>query len=220
MISRLNLRNFDDDGSSTAGDPDAATNEEIEARIAKAHKQGHIEGYLTGADAGRAEMAKTMEKAQTEMVEMLAQELARLAIAAEQRHEALVAQVVGFTLQTCEIIFPEIIERMSAERVRKTAMRSLKMAIGSSRIRVRLSPDTLAEIGPELRMQAAQHQCDHALELQADPELHAGDARMEWDHGGLDYGFQKICDRLLAELRDTHQRAINAQKDKDGHGQA
>jgi flagellar biosynthesis/type III secretory pathway protein FliH len=220
MITRLNLRNFDDDGTTSPDDHHAATNEEIEARIAKAHKQGHIEGYLTGADAGRAEMAKTMEKAQTEMVETLGQELARLAIAAEQRHEALVAQVVGFTLQTCEIIFPEIIERMSAERVRKTATQSLKMAIGSSRIRVRLSPATLAEIGPELRMQAAQHHCDHALELQADPELHAGDARMEWDHGNLDYGFQKICDRLLVELRDTHQRAINAQKEKDGHGQA
>ena len=220
MITRLNLRNFDDDGTTSPDDHHAATNEEIEARIAKAHKQGHIEGYLTGADAGRAEMAKRMEKAQTEMVETLGQELARLAIAAEQRHEALVAQVVGFTLQTCEIIFPEIIERMSAERVRKTATQSLKMAIGSSRIRVRLSPTTLAEIGPELRMQAAQHHCDHALELQADPELHAGDARMEWDHGNLDYGFQKICDRLLVELRDTHQRAINAQKEKDGHGQA
>ncbi|WP_341233012.1 FliH/SctL family protein [uncultured Sulfitobacter sp.] len=220
MITRLNLRNFDDDGTTSPDDHHAATNEEIEARIAKAHKQGHIEGYLTGADAGRAEMAKTMEKAQTEMVETLGQELARLAIAAEQRHEALVAQVVGFTLQTCEIIFPEIIERMSAERVRKTATQSLKMAIGSSRIRVRLSPATLAEIGPELRMQAVQHHCDHALELQADPELHAGDARMEWDHGNLDYGFQKICDRLLVELRDTHQRAINAQKEKDGHGQA
>jgi flagellar biosynthesis/type III secretory pathway protein FliH len=220
MITRLNLRNFDDDGTTSPDDHHAATDEEIEARIAKAHKQGHIEGYLTGADAGRAEMAKTMEKAQTEMVETLGQELARLAIAAEQRHEALVAQVVGFTLQTCEIIFPEIIERMSAERVRKTATQSLKMAIGSSRIRVRLSPATLAEIGPELRMQAAQHHCDHALELQADPELHAGDARMEWDHGNLDYGFQKICDRLLVELRDTHQRAINAQKEKDGHGQA
>ncbi|MEM5521012.1 FliH/SctL family protein [Sulfitobacter sp. AS59] len=220
MITRLNLRNFDDDGTTSPDDHHAATNEEIEARIAKAHKQGHIEGYLTGADAGRAEMAKTMEKAQTEMVETLGQELARLAIAAEQRHEALVAQVVGFTLQTCEIIFPEIIERMSAERVRKTATQSLKMAIGSSRIRVRLSPATLAEIGPDLRMQAAQHHCDHALELQADPELHAGDARMEWDHGNLDYGFQKICDRLLVELRDTHQRAINAQKEKDGHGQA
>jgi flagellar biosynthesis/type III secretory pathway protein FliH len=220
MITRLNLRNFDDDGTTSPDDHHAATNEEIEARIAKAHKQGHIEGYLTGADAGRAEMAKTMEKAQTEMVETLGQELARLAIAAEQRHEALVAQVVGFTLQTCEIIFPEIIERMSAERVRKTATQSLKMAIGSSRVRVRLSPATLAEIGPELRTQAAQHHCDHALELQADPELHAGDARMEWDHGNLDYGFQKICDRLLVELRDTHQRAINAQKEKDGHGQA
>jgi flagellar biosynthesis/type III secretory pathway protein FliH len=220
MITRLNLRNFDNDGTTSPDDHHAATNEEIEARIAKAHKQGHIEGYLTGADAGRAEMAKTMEKAQTEMVETLGQELARLAIAAEQRHEALVAQVVGFTLQTCEIIFPEIIERMSAERVRKTATQSLKMAIGSSHIRVRLSPATLAEIGTELRMQAAQHHCDHALELQADPELHAGDARMEWDHGNLDYGFQKICDRLLVELRDTHQRAINAQKEKDGHGQA
>ena len=69
-------------------------------------------------------------------------------------------------------------------------------------------------------MQAVRHQCDHALELQADPDLHVGDARMEWDHGSLDYGFQKICDRLLAELRDTHKRAIDAQKDKDGHGQA
>lgn len=218
MISTLKLRNFDEDGSGTTRDPDAPSPEEIEARIAKAHKQGHIEGYLTGADAGRAEMRKTMEAAQAEMVEGLAQELAGLATAAEAQKEALVAQVVGFTLQTCEVVFPEVIERLSSVRVGKIVTQSLKMAIGSSRITVRLSPATHDQIGAELLARAAYYKCDRALELQADPELHDGDARMEWDHGNLDYGFRKICDRLLTELRDTHQRAIQAQKEKDGHG--
>tara|TARA_R110002049_G_scaffold29972_2_gene101962 strand:- start:50368 stop:51030 length:663 start_codon:yes stop_codon:yes gene_type:complete len=220
MISTLKLRNFDEDGTAAARDPDLPSPDEIDAQIKKAHKQGHIEGYLTGADAGRAEMRKTMEAAQADMVNGLTQELARLANAVAAQQEALVAQVVGFTLQTCEIVFPELIEHLSAARVRKMATQSLKMAIGSSRIQVRLSPATLAEIGPELRARAVYYKCDHALELTADTNLKDGDARMEWDHGSLDYGFKKICDRLLGELRETHKRAIDAQKEKDGHGKA
>ncbi|WP_197470829.1 hypothetical protein, partial [Sulfitobacter sp. HI0054] len=72
----------------------------------------------------------------------------------------------------------------------------------------------------ELRQRAVYYKCDRVLDLRADPELPDGDARMEWDHGNLDYGFKKICDRLLAELRDTHARALKAQKEKDGNGQA
>lgn len=220
MISALKLRNFDEDGKAPTHDPDLPTREELEAAVAKAHKQGHIEGYLTGADAGRAEMRKTMETAQAEMIDALTRELGGLAAKSEAEHEALVAQVVGFTLQTCEIVFPEMIERMSEARVRKMATQSLKMAIGSARIKIRLSPATLDAIGPELRQRAAYYKCDHALDLQADPDLQDGDTRMEWDHGSLDYGFAKICDRLLAELRETHTRALAAQKEKAQNAKA
>lgn len=222
MISTLKLRNFDEDAnpSTQPSDPDQPTAEEIEAKIKKAHKQGHIEGYLAGADAGRAEMHKQMQGEHAQMAEKLAQELARLATAMQGHTDALVAQVVGFTLQTCEIVLPEVIERLSTERVKKTVTQSLKMAIGSSRIKVRLSPQTLAQIGPELQSRAAYYKCDDVLDVQAAPAIADGDARMEWDHGSLDYGFKKICDRLLAELRETHRRAVDAQKEKDGHGQA
>ncbi|MGJ8544679.1 MAG: hypothetical protein ACSHWZ_04480 [Sulfitobacter sp.] len=222
MISALKLRNFDEDGSAggPARDPNQPSREEIDEMVKKAHKQGHIEGYLTGADAGRAEMRQTMEAAQAEMVDGLSKELARLATSVAAQQEALVSQVVGFTLQTCEIVFPELIERLSAARVRKMALQSLKMAIGSSRILVRMAPATLEQIGPELRQRARYYKCDAALELTADDTLREGDARMEWDHGSLDYGFEKICARLLGELRETHKRAIEAQKEKDGHGQA
>jgi len=215
MNAPLKLRNFDEDGSAPSHDPDLPSREEIDAQIAKAFKQGSVEGYLAGADAGRAEMRKTMEAAQAEMVDGLTRELANLAASMQAQNDALAAQVVGFTLQTCEILFPELVERLSTERVRKMATQSLKMAIGSTRIDLRLSPATLDQIGPELQRRAAYYKCDHALRLTADPALRAGDARMAWDHGKLDYGFNKICDRLLGELRDTHARALAAQKEKD-----
>ena len=220
MITSLKLQNFDEDGKSKPQDPALPTPEEIEAKIKKAHKQGHIEGYLAGADAGRAEMHQTMQAEHAAMAEKLAQELARLADAMQAHQDALMAQIVGFTLQTCEIVLPEVIERLSTARVKKTVTQSLKMAIGSSQIKVRLSPATLDQIGPDLRQRAVYYKCDGVLDLRADADLPDGDARMEWDHGSLDYGFKKICDRLLAELRDTHARALTAQKEKDGNGQA
>jgi flagellar biosynthesis/type III secretory pathway protein FliH len=220
MISALKLRNFDEDGRAASRDPDLPTREEMEEAVAKARKQGHIEGYLTGADDGRAEMRRTMEAKQAEMVDAFTHQLAGLAAQAEAAHEALVAQVVGFTLQTCEVLFPEMIERMSTDRVRRMTTQSLKMAIASHRIQVRLSPATLEAIGPELRARAAYYKCDAALDLQADPALPDGETRMEWDHGSLDYGFARICERLLAELRSTHERALAAQKERTRHGQA
>ena len=96
-----------------------------------------------------------MEAAQAEMVDGLTRELANLAASMQAQNDALAAQVVGFTLQTCEILFPELVERLSTERVRKMATQSLKMAIGSTRIDLRLSPATLDQIGPELQRRAA-----------------------------------------------------------------
>ena len=130
MITSLKLQNFDEDGKSKPQDPALPTPEEIEAKIKKAHKQGHIEGYLAGADAGRAEMHQTMQAEHAAMAEKLAQELGRLAQAMQAHQEALMAQIVGFTLQTCEIVLPEVIERLSTARVKKTVIQSLKMAIG------------------------------------------------------------------------------------------
>jgi flagellar biosynthesis/type III secretory pathway protein FliH len=215
MISALKLRNFDDDGSAPSHDPNQPTGEEVAALIAKAREEGRIGGYLAGAEDGRNEMRRTMQASQAEMLDSLTQQLAQLAATSAAQQEALVEQIVGFTLQTCEIVFPELIETMSVARVKKTALQSLKMAIGSSRIQVKLSPTTLAEIGPELHARATYYRCAKALELQADPDLADGDARMGWDHGSLDYGFRKICDRLLTELRETHKRAVEAQTKKD-----
>lgn len=212
MITALKLRNFDDDGSVPSHDPNQLSSAEVAVLVAKAREEGRIGGYLAGAEDGRNEMRRTMQATQAEMLDSLTQQLAATSAA---QQEALVEQIVGFTLQTCEIVFPELIETMSVARVKKTALQSLKMAIGSSRIQVKLSPTTLAEIGPELQARATYYRCAKALELQADPDLADGDARMSWDHGSLDYGFRKICDRLLAELRETHKRAVDAQTKKD-----
>ena len=215
MISALKLRNFDDNGSTSAHDPDQPSREDVAKLVAKAREEGRISGYLAGAEDGRNEMLRTTQATQAEIWDNLARQLADLAATSAAQQEALVGQIVGFTLQTCEIVFPELIETMSVARVRKMALQSLKMAIGSTRIQVRLSPATLAEVGPELQARASYYRCANALDLKADPDLADGDARMTWDHGSLDYGFRKICDRLLTELRETHKRAVEAQTRND-----
>ena len=165
-------------------------------------------------------MQESFVAIQAETAEMLSQELARLAVSAEEHRAALVSQVVGFTLQTCEVVFPELIDRFSKARVKKMVGQSLKMAIGSVRIRIRLSPATLSALEGELRQRAAYYKCDAALDLASDETMRDGEARMEWDHGRLDYGFEQICNRLLAELRQTNDKAQGANKEKAGHGQA
>lgn len=223
MISSLNLRNLDEEGED--GTPGAGrkgehfTKDELEAKVKKAREEGRIAGYLAGAEDGRNEARDTALAAQAETAEMLAKELARLAVAAQEHRAALIAQVVGFTLQTCEVVFPELIDRFSKVRVKKMVGQSLKMAIGSIRIRIRLSPATMAALEDELRQRAAYYKCDGALDLAADETMHDGEARMEWDHGRLDYGFEQICNRLLAELRQTSEKAQGARKEIGGHGQ-
>lgn len=220
MISRPKLRNFDEDMGEVqafGAKIETFTKDEVDALVKSAHEQGHQAGFLMGADAGRAEMRRSFQSIQVETVDALTQELARLAVKAEEHRAALLAQVVGFTLQSCEVVFPELIERLSAARVKKVAHHSLKMAIGSSRIHIRLSPATMSSLEADLRARAIYYKCDHALDLQPDPSMRDGEARMEWDRGALEYGFEQICNRLLTELREAHKKAIHAQKETIGN---
>ncbi len=120
MITALKLRNFDDDGSAPSHDPNQLSSAEVAVLVAKAREEGRIGGYLAGAEDGRNEMRRTMQATQAEMLDSLTQQLAQLAATSAAQQEALVEQIVGFTLQTCEIVFPELIETMSVARVKKT----------------------------------------------------------------------------------------------------
>lgn len=216
MITALNLRNFDEDGSAPRPKPGEKlyTSDEVRAMLRAAHEKGREAGVAEGRAEAEAEAQTSQLAQQAETLEALGVELARLSGEAVEHRAALEAQVIDFALSVAEKVFPELIERLSTERAAQNVRRALKMAIGSTRMRIYLSPAALAALEPEIRQRAAYYKLEPALDLRGDATMQDGEVRMEWDRGSLEHAYERMCAQILEELRAVHARVSPALKGK------
>lgn len=179
------------------------TEEELAEAIARAREEGREEGRAEGHAAGLAEARGTLAAQQSAALAVLGPKLDMLLGEAAAHRAALEAQVLDFTVSVCEKVFPELLHERARARTLAQIRRCLQFALGSSSLRVVLSPGALDELGPRLSGMCAEAGVTARLEMSADPDLAAGDARVEWDNGFLDYSLAAVCERILDALRES-----------------
>lgn len=221
MISAMRLQNFDEDPAKAARRASAGKSydeDETREMVRAAYERGMREGRSQGHAEGRAEAEGEMDAALAESLQATAAQLDELARGAGDHRAALEAQVLEFTLSVCDAVFPELVAKMSAERVGAQVRRALKMAIGSQAIRIRLSPQTKDVLARELGHRMEYYRIEQACRIDADPDLAPGDVRMEWDSGSLEYAYETVTGLILEELRKTHAASQAAQKERGNNG--
>ncbi|MBY6093028.1 FliH/SctL family protein [Maritimibacter alkaliphilus] len=195
-----------------------------EAELRQAEAEARAEGYADGRIAGRAEASSAADladvRAQMEAVNQIVPRLDVLLKEADKHRADLESQVLDFTLSVFEKVAPDAMQTLSLPRVRTEVKQAIGMALGAAGLRIVLPKGSLDLIGEDLSK--AVHEIGYAgrVEFSYDPALGAGDARVEWDNGFMDFSFNAVCDRIHDALKAAADAALarTSSERSDAHG--
>ena len=203
-------RNFDEEIAhgialiDDQGDPHAAQSMSRDAEQ-RALSDAFEKGKKVGLAAGRVEAETELSESRQLALDVLANRFAELTGSAAAHRSALERQMLDFVLETCERVFPELIDSVSSERAIAQIRRCITLAIGRPGLTVFLAEDTLKALRLDLEATFMSEKSQSKIEFKVDPALSAGDARMEWENGAMHYSFHRICTGILETLRNARR---------------
>lgn len=137
-------------------------------------------GYRNGLAAGRTESAGALAKALGAIAANL-EKLARSTRAVEARLEA---EAVDVAVSVAEKLAAELIRREPFAEIAALAADCFRHLVGVPHVVVRVGPDVFEEARTRLDEIAASCGFGGRIAVLAEPELAAGDCRIEWADGG------------------------------------
>ena len=173
--------------------------QDIEERIAEAREAGFAEGEASGRAAAEAELRGACETRQAEALSALSSRLGEFVAEADMHRARLEIELVDFALAVCDRLAPEAVAHLSEPRLRDELQAGLKLVQGEGQVRVRVALDLRDRIEADIARMAGSDLAAR-VEVSGDAALAAGDVRLEWDNGFMEYSFAATCDRLISAL--------------------
>ncbi len=202
-------RNFDEEmtleaktnvpGNGMLAESHTRAQNDLDLARSEAFEAGHRQGMLDG----RAAFEADQQSGQTNALDTIARHCETLCQDAATHRDALETDMVAFALSACEKVFPELILSRSSERAAAEIKRFLTLAMGSPKLRIRMSESTFEEHGSAIEAALSLQSSTTAIEISTDQELADGDARMEWQNGTMEYSFERLCNTVLSALRSV-----------------
>ncbi len=210
---RLFLRDFDAEALEAGRAPPpleempppshAYSVDEVERLVAEAREAGLQQGREEGAAVARAEAEASQTAQSAAALEAIAARLIELVEQDAVHRRALERDVVDMLVEIGERIAPEFLSTYSADLAQARIRAGLRMAGGSAKLTIRVSPEVAQLLEPQLAAMAQSAGVDPAPRLVADPALGEGEARLDWDNGRLDYSLDRSCEAVLTALREA-----------------
>ncbi|MHA7875600.1 FliH/SctL family protein [Roseivivax sp.] len=177
------------------------TTAEVQEELAAARAQAFAEGEEAGWKKAQDEVLSTADHNRLSALMTIAERMDRL-LAGDAEHRAKLEQeILGFIQAVFEKVTPHALAAFGEARLREEIMATLKLALGSAVLRVRLSAEEIERLDPEIRRQADKLGLTARLDIAADAELAAGDGRVDWDDGFMEYSYAAVCERVLHLIR-------------------
>jgi len=183
--------------------PRSFSGEEVERLIAEASEAALQQGREEGAAAARAEAEAGQAAQSAAALEVISARLSDLLARDGLHRRALERDVVDMLVEIGERIAPEFLSAYSVDLAQARIRAGLRMASGSSKLTIRLSPEMARMLEPQLAALAQSGGIEPPPQLDADPALGDGEARLDWDNGSLDYSLERSCEAALAALREA-----------------
>lgn len=183
------------------------TPEELQAAVSAAKAEGFADGLVAGHADGLAAAATADDAQKVAALKALQPQITTLVEEADAHRAALEAQLLDFAVSVCEQVFPELLRHRAHDRALAQVRRALAVGLGSPTLQISLSADALTLLRPDLDSAIHEIGLQGRVEMRADTNLAAGDVRVTWDSGFLEYSFTSICDRILQALRAARPTA-------------
>jgi len=188
------------------------TPEDLEEAVQKASAAAYEDGRMAGrAEASVEHQDSTASKTADTLV-MLAPKLQEILTKSDQHRAALEAQVLDYVLTVARQLLPEILDKTAIIRTEAEVKKAIKMALGASSLRIYIPSELAGEMSTSIEQQVQAAGFDGRVHIQADHRLRAGDARVDWDHGAMDFSLTELCDRTLQALKDATHDAMRRRK--------
>lgn len=202
------LRNFDTDPRHDldlgAGDRNSLIDSaKADALIAEARGQGFTEGHAQGLIKGRTEAETEQADAVRTALATIGQQLEQILNAENERRETMARDIADLLTEIAERVVPEMLEQISVDLVEYRLDQGLRMASRDPGLRIRLSPQAHEVVADRIAEMADALAPGWRPQVISDPAMHAGDLRLNWDSGYLDYSLDRVCNDLLDVLRTT-----------------
>lgn len=183
--------------------PRSYSGDEVERLVAEAREAALQQGREEGVAMARAEAEAGQAARSAAALEAISARLSELLARDALHRRALERDVVDMLVEIGERIAPEFLTAYSADLAQTRIRAGLRMASGSSKLTIRLSPEMARMLEPQLAALAQSGGIDPPPQLATDPALGDGEARLDWDNGGLDYSLERSCEAALAALREA-----------------
>lgn len=192
-----------------------------EATLQAARDEARTQGRSEGLNAGKTEAEEGMEAQIAASLETIAGTLDG-AIGADTRTrdevEAMAARILRAIV---ERLLPSLVARHGADEIIALVRNCMTPMYDQDRLSVHIAPEQAEALRPRLMDMATGRGFADRLQLLEDPELAAGDVRVEWGGGGA----ARCYDDIWAEISAAVDRALETaapagDKDKgEGEGE-
>jgi flagellar assembly protein FliH len=188
--------------------------EVAESHVAAIRQQAHEAAAKEGRDEGLRQSAERIEQRSRELTEKgIRDSLTTVLPAMTAAAEALVIERDRWLTEwetTAVRLAGAIAEKVIKQRIgldpgatRAMIREALKLATGSPRIKLRLHPDDVVQMGSlAAETEATLSACGEA-QVTADATLSRGSCVIETQHGTIDARIETILDRIVSELLET-----------------
>lgn len=209
----LFLRDFDAENAAAAAAPQANpaepaaeaprfySQDDVDRMLADARAAALAEGRAAGAAAAQAEAEAAQQARIAESLVAIRSQLSDLLGQDAARRREMERDLIDLLRDVGERVVPELLQAYSPDLALARIRAGFRMASGSPRLAIRVSPATEAAIGAEIADLTGVSAAGHRSEIVADPALRDGEARLEWENGFLDYSLDRVCAELLDALR-------------------
>ncbi len=167
--------------------------EQLREESANAYARGHV----AGAEAARLEETARLASAVNDLTRILQQSAQDiLDIEFKASREAL-----GFALQFSEILCEDLLAASPLAQIEAAARKVFGDLRGMPHFAVRVAPDLVEPVQEKLAGIAKEIGLEAKMIVMGEPEIAAGDCRIEWADGGIV--------RNVAALRETIREAAS-----------
>ncbi|MHA6327028.1 FliH/SctL family protein [Roseivivax sp. CAU 1753] len=195
------------------------TESELQAALDSARETAFSEGQDRGWRTAHGDAVEQAERQHLAALELLSAQLSSL-MGAEALHRAkLEREVVSLAHAVLEKVVPNVQAKFAQDRLRSEILSHLHLALGSARLFIKLSVLDTPHLEIMILREAEKLGVGNRIQISSDAALSKGECRVDWDDGFMEFGFDKVCEKILALLQETQEQSdLGKQELKQKHG--
>ena len=177
-----------------------------EEELAAARQEALMEGHADGFREGHAESMDTLEARLVELLDRMAPMVASLGEEQKRANERAQTNVARIVQALTAKLLPVYARKHGADEVMAVATNCIAELQDAGRLTIRLSEDTIEELGDRLTKAADRAGFEGQLRILPDDTLGPSDVLVDWGAGGA----ERVYDSIRDQIDTAIDRAVQA----------